>query len=256
MKTHKIFLMLLVFNSFTYAGFDSLFVKVSGDTATVWHMNAGSQCVAKFVFDVSIVHDTITIIERDTSKNHAKCNCTFDLNVAIVHLDSGKYIVKVYRQELTINNYPKDTTYFIGSTNFMITNISVLPYFSFSTYQSGCGGVPVGIERTETSQPEITQLSNYPNPFNSSTVITFSIPRSMSNNRIELTIYDVQGREVKQLINHQMPEGNYGARWDGTIENGKAAASGIYFYHLNVGNQRQIGKMSLNEEPRRKRRGI
>ncbi len=87
--------------------------------------------------------------------------------------------------------------------------------------------------------------NNYPNPFNSSTVITFSIPSSLENSRIKLTIYDLQGRYVKQLIHRQMPEGNYAVRWDGTMENGKSAASGVYFYHLTVGTQRQIGKMSF-----------
>jgi hypothetical protein len=41
-----------------------------------------------------------------------------------------------------------------------------------------------------------------------------------------------------------MPAGNYATRWDGTMENGLVAASGVYFYHLIVGSQRQIGKMS------------
>ncbi|MFA5832654.1 MAG: DUF3160 domain-containing protein [Bacteroidota bacterium] len=92
---------------------------------------------------------------------------------------------------------------------------------------------------------QLTLGNNYPNPFNSSTIISFSIPRSLSNHRVELTIYDVQGRRVKQLLQQQMPEGNYAARWDGTAENGKGAASGVYFYHLISGDQRQIGKMSL-----------
>lgn len=87
--------------------------------------------------------------------------------------------------------------------------------------------------------------NNYPNPFNPSTIITFSIPRSLSNNLIELIIYDVQGKKIKQLIDLPMPEGNYAVRWDGTMENGKISASGVYFYHLTAGNQRQIGKMSL-----------
>jgi hypothetical protein len=87
--------------------------------------------------------------------------------------------------------------------------------------------------------------NNYPNPFNSSTIITFSIPHSLSNDRIELIIYDVQGRQVKQLISRKMPEGNYAVRWDGAMENGKISASGVYFYHLTAGTQRQIGKMSL-----------
>ncbi len=87
--------------------------------------------------------------------------------------------------------------------------------------------------------------NNYPNPFNPSTIITFSIPRSLSNNHIELTIYDVQGRRIKQLIDQPMPEGNYAVRWDGTMENGIISSSGVYFYHLSAGTQRQIKKMSL-----------
>ncbi len=86
--------------------------------------------------------------------------------------------------------------------------------------------------------------NNYPNPFNSSTVITFSIPASLSNDLVELNIYDVQGRKVKQLVHRKMPEGNYATRWDGTLNNGKGAASGVYFYHLVVGTQLRVGKMS------------
>jgi hypothetical protein len=86
---------------------------------------------------------------------------------------------------------------------------------------------------------------NFPNPFNPSTIITFIIPEVLTNSPAELAVYDVQGRLVKRLLSQKMPAGNYTTRWDGTIENGKAAATGVYFYHLTVGNQRQIGKMSL-----------
>lgn len=85
---------------------------------------------------------------------------------------------------------------------------------------------------------------NFPNPFNSSTIITFIIPEALTNSQAELAVYDVQGRLVKRLLSQRMPAGNYATRWDGTMENGLVAASGVYFYHLIVGSQRQIGKMS------------
>jgi hypothetical protein len=86
---------------------------------------------------------------------------------------------------------------------------------------------------------------NFPNPFNSSTIISFIIPNGLTNSHAELAVYDVQGRFVKRLLSQKLPGGNYATRWDGTMENGLVAASGVYFYHLTVGSQRQIGKMSF-----------
>jgi hypothetical protein len=86
---------------------------------------------------------------------------------------------------------------------------------------------------------------NFPNPFNSSTIISFIIPDALTNSHAELAVYDVQGRLVKRLLSQKLPAGNYATRWDGTANNGMMTASGVYFYHLVVGNQRQIGKMSF-----------
>lgn len=86
---------------------------------------------------------------------------------------------------------------------------------------------------------------NFPNPFNSTTIIPFIIPDRLANSPVELSVYDVQGRLVKRLVSQRLPAGNYATRWDGTSESGLTAASGVYFYHLTVGNQRQIGKMSF-----------
>ena len=106
---------------------------------------------------------------------------------------------------------------------------------------------------TEVTRPTGTQAipttiilgQNYPNPFNSSTIISFSIPLALANSDAELVLYDVQGRLVKRLLSQKLPAGNFTTRWDGTSEGGGTAASGVYFYHLVIGNQRQVGKMSF-----------
>jgi hypothetical protein len=85
---------------------------------------------------------------------------------------------------------------------------------------------------------------NFPNPFNSSTIILFSIPQSLSNSPVELWVHNVLGQRVKRLVNQPMPAGKYAARWDGTNERGQVVASGVYFYSLRVGNQFATGKMS------------
>jgi hypothetical protein len=86
---------------------------------------------------------------------------------------------------------------------------------------------------------------NFPNPFNSSTIITFSIPPALSNSHVELWVHNVLGQRVKQLLSQPMPSGKYATRWDGTVDNGSVAATGVYFYSLRVGNQILSGKMSF-----------
>jgi hypothetical protein len=86
---------------------------------------------------------------------------------------------------------------------------------------------------------------NYPNPFNMNTIIRFSIPAKLSNQNAKLNVYDINGQLVKQLLNENLPAGNYLTRWDGSNNNGTTVTSGIYFYNLNVGGNQISGKMSL-----------
>jgi len=123
-------------------------------------------------------------------------------------------------------------------------------YLADSTGSSKGAG-PSLVTGIEVRPPQVqlpTSLvlgQNFPNPFNSSTIITFIIPKALTNSQAELAVYDVQGRLVKRLLSQKMRSGNYATRWDGTTENGLLTASGVYFYHLIVGSQRQIGKMSF-----------
>jgi flagellar hook assembly protein FlgD len=74
---------------------------------------------------------------------------------------------------------------------------------------------------------------NYPNPFNPGTQITFALPRA---GVVTLQVYDLQGREVKTLVNQRRAAGTHTVRWDGTDEAGNPVASGVYLYRLHVGN--------------------
>ena len=103
----------------------------------------------------------------------------------------------------------------------------------------------VGRQQAPITQPTTLLLGkNFPNPFNSSTMITFTIPVSLANSDAELALFDIQGRLVKRLLSRRLPAGNFAARWDGTTENGISVASGVYFYRLVVGDQHRVGKMS------------
>jgi len=78
---------------------------------------------------------------------------------------------------------------------------------------------------------------NFPNPFNSSTVIKFSIPERKF---ITLTIYDVNGKEIANLIKGFIDAGEHNV-----VFNAEKFASGIYFYKLNTGDYNYFRKMIL-----------
>ncbi|MFA6598763.1 MAG: T9SS type A sorting domain-containing protein [Ignavibacteriaceae bacterium] len=80
-------------------------------------------------------------------------------------------------------------------------------------------------------------FNNYPNPFNPSTTISFTIP---SSQMVELKVYDVLGREIAELINEYRQAGSYSAQF-----NASHLTSGIYFYKLKAGNFIQTKKLIL-----------
>jgi hypothetical protein len=86
---------------------------------------------------------------------------------------------------------------------------------------------------------------NYPNPFNPSTVIQFTIPQSLTNTKTELTIYNIQGEVVKELLNEQLPSGTYLTKWYGDNKFGNKVSSGVYFYKVKSGTSKFVGKMNL-----------
>jgi hypothetical protein len=86
---------------------------------------------------------------------------------------------------------------------------------------------------------------NYPNPFNPSTIISFSIPYDLNNSETELIIYNIQGEAIKKLVDETLPSGNYLTRWDGKNDSGNPVTSGIYIYSLRVADKQVSGKMTL-----------
>ena len=80
---------------------------------------------------------------------------------------------------------------------------------------------------------------NYPNPFNASTVIDYSIgintPIVAGASEQILEIRTVTGTLVRRLVRQAAAPGFYSAVWDGRNDQGEAVASGVYYYQLTVG---------------------
>lgn len=89
------------------------------------------------------------------------------------------------------------------------------------------------------------QLSNYPNPFNPSTTISFSLNTETAVNT-EIIICNLKGQKVKTFSNLQINKSpNQQITWNGDNDNGKPVSSGVYFYKLKVGNKTKAVKKCL-----------
>ena len=85
-------------------------------------------------------------------------------------------------------------------------------------------------------------FANYPNPFNSSTTISYSITKTVYSNT-KLILYNVLGEIVREYKNLPTGAGTHQIAWDGQDENGRSVVSGLYFYRLRANNKLKIKKM-------------
>jgi len=88
----------------------------------------------------------------------------------------------------------------------------------------------------------ILTLANYPNPFNPTTTISFSLT---SESDVSITVYNVKGQQVKQLVNDQLSAGSHTVEWSGKDNSNKSVASGIYYYKISAGKDTAMKKMLL-----------
>lgn len=83
---------------------------------------------------------------------------------------------------------------------------------------------------------------NYPNPFNSQTIIKYDLPKASN---VQITIYNILGQRVNNLVNGERPAGFHQVTWDGDNVQGKTVASGVYFYRIKAEGFTKSKKMVL-----------
>ncbi len=94
-------------------------------------------------------------------------------------------------------------------------------------------GEPVGVEAGTPSPPLATSLLPvHPNPFRGSARIEYSLA---AKGRVRLSVYNVSGQLVRELVNQIQSPGRYSASWDGRNQKGHKVPSGVYFYRLQAG---------------------
>ncbi len=85
-------------------------------------------------------------------------------------------------------------------------------------------------------------LSNYPNPFNPTTTIHYSIAE---NSHVTLDVYNIRGQRVIKLVDDRLQKGEHSVVWDGNDDTGNSVSSGVYLYRMKAGDRSETKKMML-----------
>jgi aryl-phospho-beta-D-glucosidase BglC (GH1 family) len=134
---------------------------------------------------------------------------------------------------LTSFAFVSDTFHIMAGQQIMRLMITKTPEFSLNSISFGAT-TSVAAENV----PLRFELSNnYPNPFNPSTTIAFSLP---SRSFVTLTIFDLLGREVTTLLSEELNSGKYARQW-----NAQGVSSGMYYYRIQAGNFSETKKMVI-----------
>ncbi len=104
---------------------------------------------------------------------------------------------------------------------------------------------PDDVTGADTPEAAVAQLRlhpNQPNPFNPQTTIRFDLPLA---EMVTLAVYDAAGRRVRVLVDEAKSAGSHRVQWDGRSEDGRQAASGMYFCRLEAGSYCETRRMTL-----------
>ena len=144
-------------------------------------------------------------------------------------------------------NNPSQPQYVSSFRWFNYSNvIEMFDNYLYSSQDSNISILDFTEYLSDSNEFEITvppfNLINYPNPFNPTTTIDFSI---QNDSNVELTIYNIKGQKIKTLANNNFTQGSHSITWNGDDELGEPVSSGVYLYKLNVNGKTEAVKKCL-----------
>lgn len=142
--------------------------------------------------------------------------------------DAGAVPDSTYSATLTI--YSGDDPTLPGSESLPNLTVTLRATVGSTT---GIGEDPAPGHRTRLAP-------NQPNPFRAGTTVRFEVG---TTGQVELSVFDVQGRRVRRLVDGWLEAGAYARTWDGRTDNGREAGPGVYFYQLSTRDGTETRRM-------------
>ena len=150
--------------------------------------------------------------------------------LALVNIDGVTIL-----DSITFGNQSTDISYgrvFDGSSEW-----------NFLSPTPGSTNSSSGMEVSESTLPEtFTLYQNYPNPFNPTTILRYDLPKDAL---VNITIYDMMGRVVSNLVSSRQSAGYKSIQWNATNNAGQSVSAGVYLYTIEAGEFVRTRKMVL-----------
>ena len=175
--------------------------------------------------------------------------------------DGGQYLARIYFAADGPSDVALEVNDGLASTVALAdTGDTFSDFFGFSAgsnsfkFTSSSGGVKidkiqflldnatVGVDNKIIVPDGFVLRENYPNPFNPSTTIEFTLPVS---HQVNFAIYNILGQRVKVLTDARFSAGTHLVNWDGTNSAGHKVTSGQYFCMMEYGNSVKVIKLTL-----------
>ena len=122
-------------------------------------------------------------------------------------------------------------------------NLYLADFYSNAVYHYAYDGLTISDDKQRTVVADDYVLAqNFPNPFNPSTKIEFKIPMI---EQVNISVYNLEGRLIKTLVNQVMSAGNHVVNWDGTNEIGAKVSTGMYIYQLKTNSTNLNRRMTF-----------
>jgi len=137
--------------------------------------------------------------------------------------------------EVSVHFYPDTNTAGTGNVQIQLGSLSNPDVRT--TINETATTVLTAVKNDSKPVRNFELKQNFPNPFNPSTNISYTVPQ---RSHVSLKVYNITGKEIATLVNSEKEPGNYNINF-----NGSKLSSGIYFYEITAGSYSSVRKMIL-----------
>jgi|GEM_PF-1427465 len=217
---------------YTISGMAYYLDVVSSDSCSEWDISRSQWRIAIPNLGIRLYYSGSTNVAVETTTD--VCG-----NYAFA-VPSGNYWLGATGSYFDSVLYQFDSAFFDSVSGTRDKNVTGMNIY----YPSGPSSFPTEVDDgVQVILPDEHSLSqNYPNPFNPSTVIEFYLPRRSA---VSVTIFNLLGERVVELVDDEFSLGSHRITWDGTSSSGERVSSGIYFYRLVAEDFIEARKMVL-----------
>ena len=182
-----------------------------------------------YTTDIGLVNNNVQALAEDST--------------GAIWIGTSGGISKLLPVDTTWTNFTMDSGLMSNDVRDIAVAADGTVWFATSGGLSKLTIIPSAITKNKHQIPDTFDVyPTYPNPFNMSTTIKFNLA---SSTNIQILIYDINGRLVKNLLNSQLMAGNYKVRWDGRNNNNSYISSGVYYAAIVSLNQKSLLKLVL-----------